>query len=139
MNDDVAIRQVLGDSKLIAVVGLSRDPTKTSRSVTAYMMSKGYRIVPVNPLAESLMGEKVYPSLADLPQGLAETVDIVDIFRPSEDLPPIVEDALESLPNLKMIWAQLGIHNAEAAKAAEGAGIPMVQNRCIRVEHARLL
>jgi predicted CoA-binding protein len=138
MNDDV-IRAFLTQSKVIAVVGLSRDPTKTSRSVTSYMMSKGYHIVPVNPSAASVMGEVAYPSLADLPPEEAQAVDIVDIFRPSEDLPAIVNDAVASLPNLRVIWAQLGIQNDQAAEIADQAGVPMVQNRCIRVEHARLV
>ncbi len=126
-------------SKVIAVVGLSRDPYKTSRSVTSYMMSKGYRIIPINPLADSLMGQEVYPSLADVPPDVARTIDIVDIFRPSEDLPPIVEAAVANLPNVRVIWAQLGIHNDDAAKIAERAGVPMIQDRCIRVEYGRLI
>jgi predicted CoA-binding protein len=138
MDDDITIRQLLEDSRVIAVVGLSRDPAKTSRSVTAYMISKGYRIIPINPLAESLMGETAYPSLAELPPESARSIDIVDIFRPSQELPQIVDDALAHLPNLKAIWAQLGIYDQQAARAAERAGVTMIQNRCIRVEHARL-
>jgi len=124
---------------VIAVVGLSRNPAKTSRSVTSYMMSKGYHIVPINPLADSLMGEDAYPSLADLPPDVAEIIDIVDIFRPSEALPPIVEAAVNNLPSLRVIWAQLGIRSEEAAKVAERAGVPMIQDRCIRVEYGRLM
>jgi len=139
MEDDVEIRNILRDSKVIAVVGLSRDRAKTSRSVTSYMMSKGYQIVPINPLADSLMGEKAYPSLADLPPDVAEIIDIVDIFRPSEALPPIVEAAVNNLPSLRVIWAQLGIRSEEAAKVAERAGVPMIQDRCIRVEYGRLI
>jgi hypothetical protein len=139
MKDDDAIRNVLQESKVIAVVGLSRDPTKTSRSVTSYMMSKGYQIVPINPLANSLMGEDAYPSLADLPPEKAEIIDIVDIFRPSEALPPIVEAAVDNLPNLRVVWAQLGIRSEEAARLADRAGVPMIQDRCIRVEHGRLM
>lgn len=139
MNDDNAIRKLLEESKVIAVVGLSRDPTKTSRSVTSYLMSQGYRIIPINPRAESLMGQTAYSSLANLPPEQAEAIDIVNIFRPSVDLPPIVEAAVANLPNVKVIWAQLGIHNDEAGKIAERARVPMVQDRCIRVEHGRLV
>lgn len=139
MNDDRSIRRILIESKVIAVVGLSRDPAKTSRSVTKYMISKGYQIVPINPSAESLMGETAYPSLSDIPAKLAGMIDIVDIFRPSGDLPPIVEDAVAGLPNLKAIWAQLGIRNDVAASLAEQAGVPMIQDRCIRVEYGRLV
>jgi predicted CoA-binding protein len=103
------------------------------------MMSKGYHIVPINPLADSLMGEDAYPSLADLPPDVAEIIDIVDIFRPSEALPPIVEAAVNNLPSLRVIWAQLGIRSEEAAKVAERAGVPMIQDRCIRVEYGRLM
>lgn len=139
MDEDKNIRSVLVESNVIAVVGLSRDPGKTSRSVTSYMMSKGYQIVPINPLADNLMGEQTYPTLADIPIDKAATIDIVNIFRPSEDLPPIVEAAVANLPNLKAIWAQLGIHNDAAAEVAELAGVPMIQNRCIRVEYGRLV
>ena len=139
MKDDIEIRNILRDSKVIAVVGLSRDAAKTSRSVTSYMMSKGYQIVPINPLADSLMGEDAYPSLADLPPDKAEIIDIVNIFRPSEALPPIVEAAVNNLPNLRVIWAQLGIRSEEATKVAERAGVPIIQDRCIRVEYGRLI
>lgn len=139
MNDDDAVREVLRQSKVMAVVGLSRDPAKTSRSVTSYMMSKGYKIVPINPHAHTLLGEEAYPTLADLPPDKAAIIDIVDIFRPSEALPPIVEAAVANLPNLRIIWAQLGIRNEEAARVAERAGVPMIQDRCIRVEYGRLM
>jgi predicted CoA-binding protein len=137
--DDALIRKVLRESRVIAVVGLSRDPSKTSRSVTSYMMGQGYQIVPINPTAETLLDQPSYPTLADLPQEVAQSVDIVDIFRPSDDLPPIVDQALTHLPNLRAIWAQLGIRNDRAAEMAERAGMTMIQDRCIRVEFARLM
>lgn len=136
---DTAIRRILEQSRVIAVVGLSRDPSKTSRTVTEYMQSKGYTIVPINPHSDTIMGLPAYPSLEVLPQEIAASIDLVDVFRPSADLQAVVDESLAWLPKLKAIWAQLGIADSGAGDMARAAGVPMVQNRCIRVEYARLM
>lgn len=128
------IKSVLNNYKTVAVVGLSRDLTKASHRVASYLQSAGYRVIPINPFADEILGEKAYNTLLDVP----ENVEIVDIFRPSEDVPPIVEEAIQlkkkrGTPNV--IWMQLGIVNEEAAKRAREAGFTVVMNRCIMVEH----
>jgi predicted CoA-binding protein len=131
------INSVLNNHKTVAVVGLSRDPTKASHRVARYLQSAGYRIIPINPFADEILGEKAYNTLLDVP----ETVEIVDIFRPSEDVPPIVEEAIQLKKKLgtpNVIWMQLGIVNEEAAERARKAGFTVVMNRCIMVEHRRL-
>ncbi len=131
------IRFVLESYRTVAVVGLSRDSDKASYRVAQYLQSAGYRIIPVNPSAEEILGEKCYKSLLDVP----ETIEIVDIFRPSEDVPSIVEEAIElknryGTPNV--IWMQLGIVNEEAARRAKEAGFNVVMDRCMMGEHRRL-
>ncbi len=131
------IKSLLKTYKTVAVVGLSRNPAKDSHRVARYLQSVGYRVIPVNPFADEILGEKCYKSLLDIP----ETIDVVDIFRPSEDVLPIVEEAIE-LKNKhgtpKVVWMQLGIVNEEAAKRARKAGLTVVMNRCMMVEHRRL-
>ena len=118
-------------------MGLSRNTSKDSYGVAQYLQSVGYRIIPVNPFADEILGEKCYKSLLDIP----ETIDVVDIFRPSEDVPPIVEEAIK-LKNKqgtpKVVWMQKGIVNGEAAKQAREAGFTVVMDRCMMVEHRRL-
>lgn len=125
---------IFNDVKSIAVVGMSADPARPSRYVAAFLKSLGYRIIPVNPglAGEKLIGETVYASLRDIP----EPVDMVDCFRASEDIPPIVEDAIAI--NAKVVWMQLGIRNDAAAAAAEKAGMKVVMNRCPKIEIGRL-
>jgi len=121
----------------VAVVGLSRNPAKASYRVAQYLQSVGYRIIPVNPFVDEVLGEKSYKSLLDVP----ETIEIVDIFRPSEDVPAIVEEAIKLKNRLgtpKVIWMQLGIVNEEAARRAKEAGFTVVMDRCMMVEHRRL-
>ena len=139
---DEAIKEILESHSTVAVVGLSRNPSKDSYRVAEYLQSQGYRIVPVNPVAEEILGEKSYPSLLELPGALKRAVGIVDIFRPPEAVLPIVEDAiklreLHGAPHV--VWMQLGIVNEEAAEKARAAGIMVVMDRCIKVEHQRLL
>ncbi len=130
------------NSKTIAIVGLSKDPNKDSYSVAEYLKRRGYRIIPVNPTATEILGERAYPSLLDIPAEIARSIEIIDIFRPSDQIEPIVDQALKLKDRYKAnptaIWMQLGIENPAAAKKAKSAGLSVVQNMCIAVEHRRL-
>jgi len=131
------IKSILKKYKTIAVVGLSKDPAKDSHRVAKYLKAKGYRIIPINPSADVILGEKCYKSLLDVP----ETVEIVDIFRPAKDVPPIVDQAIElkrRLGNPRVIWMQLGIVNEEAAERARNANLTVVMDKCMMKEHKRL-
>ena len=131
------IKSVLESYRTVAVVGLSRNPDKASYQVAKYLKSVGYRIIPVNPFADEILGETSYKSLLDVP----ETIDIVDIFRPSEDVPAIVEGAItikNRVGSPKVIWMQLGIVNENAARRAKMAGFKVVMDRCMMIEHRRL-
>ena len=124
----------------IAVVGLSKDPAKPSHDVARYLQSCGYRIVPVNPTVEEVLGEKSYPSLLSLPDDLKRKIEVVDIFRRSEDVPPIVAEAMklhQSFGHPKAIWMQLGIVDEASARRARHAGLQVVMDRCMKIEHAR--
>ena len=119
--------------KNIAVVGMSRDPVKAAHFVPKYMIERGYNIIPVNPSANEILGKRTYAKVSDIkPQ-----VDIIDVFRPSEDVYSVVEDSVKK-PSVKVIWLQEGIHNAEAEKMALDNKIDVVFNRCIMAEHMRL-
>jgi len=133
MKEDEVIAALLRATKVIAVVGLSADVDKPSNGVARYLQDKGFRIIPVNPGQETILGEKSYKSLTDVP----EQVDVVDIFMRSEKVLPVVEEAIKLKP--KAIWLQLGITNEEAKAAAASAGIMFVQDKCVKVEHARLI
>ncbi len=127
--------------KTIAVVGLSKDPSRPSHDVARYLKSHGYRIIPVNPTIDEVLGEKSYKSLRDLPDQLRREIDVVDIFRRAEDVPPIVDEAIElhaSTGHPKAVWMQLGIVNEEAAQKARKSGLDVVMDRCMKIEHARL-
>jgi predicted CoA-binding protein len=131
------IESVLKRYRTVAVVGLSKDPSKDSYEVASFLKSKGFRIIPVNPTAQEIMGEKCYPSLSSLPDELKRAVEIVDIFRPSEAVPPIVDEAVELRKRYgkpDVIWMQLGISNEGAAAKARAAGMVVIQNRCIMIE-----
>ncbi len=122
---------ILKEYKTIAVVGLSSNPTRASYEVTEYMQSAGYRIIPVNPNETEVLGEKSYARLEDVPG----KVEIVDVFRRAEDVPPVVEGAIRV--GAKVVWMQLGIENAEAAERARAAGLIVVEDACILVEHRK--
>ena len=126
------IIKILEKSKTIAVVGASRNPSKAGHSIPKYLKEHGYTIIPVNPKAETILEEKVYPNLAEIPV----QVDIVDIFRPSEETSKVVEEAVKLKP--KLIWLQLGIVNDKAKEIAEKHGIPFVMDKCMKIEHMRL-
>ena len=132
MNDAIAIRNMLTTAKVIAVVGLSDNPTRASYSVSRYMQNAGYRILPVNPTIQSVLGEQAYASLTDLPI----KPDIVNVFRLPKAISPIVDEMIAL--GLKQLWVQLGIRNEEAARRAEEAGIEVVMDRCIMIDHSRL-
>jgi len=133
MNDDIeTLRRILKENHTIAVVGLSANWYRPSYFAAKYLQDHGYRIIPVNPAYEEVLGEKCYPTLLDIP----DNVDVVDIFRKPEDVPPIVENAIKI--GAKVVWMQLGIVNEEAAKRAREAGLEVIMNRCMKIEHARL-
>lgn len=125
------IRAILLRYKNLAVVGISPKLSRPSHGVAAYMRSHGYRVIPVNPSVESVFGERSYPSLEDVP----ERVDVVVIFRRPEFVPSVVESAIRK--GAKVIWMQEGITNADAARRARGAGLEVVEDRCILKEHAK--
>jgi predicted CoA-binding protein len=126
-----SILEILKNYKSIAVVGLSSNPARPSFEVTEYMQSVGYRIIPVNPNEREVLGEKSYARLEDVPG----KIEIVDVFRRAEDVPPVVESAIAV--GAKVVWMQLGIENAEAAQRARAAGLVAVEDACILVEHRR--
>lgn len=130
---DKEIEEILRESKTIAVVGLSPNEDRASHRVARYLQERGYRIIPVNPGHPEILGEKCYPSLSDVPG----KVDVVDIFRSSDYIPPIVEEAIRK--GAGVVWMQLGVHNEAAARRAEAAGLRVVADRCMMVEHKKLL
>lgn len=119
--------------KNIAVVGMSRDPAKAAHFVPKYMIEMGYNVIPVNPSAVEILGRRTYSRVSDI----KSDVDIVDVFRPSEDVYPVVEDSIKK-PGIRVIWLQEGIHNGNAEKIAQESNIDFVFNRCIMAEHMRL-
>jgi hypothetical protein len=138
---DEEIKKLL-ENRVIAVVGLSDNPTRPSYTVAEYLQSVGYRIIPVNPKVESVLGETAYPSLLEVPEEFQRQIDVVDVFRRPEHVMPVVEDALElkkRFGHLKAVWMQLGIVNEEAAEAARAGGLSVVMNRCLKIEHSRLM
>jgi len=125
------ISDILKKYKTVAVIGMSKNPEKDSNRIPAYLMKNGYRVVPVNPTADEILGTKSYKRLTDVPG----EVDIVDVFRPSEDVPNYVQDVIQKKP--KVFWEQLGIHNPEAEEKIAAAGIKVVYDRCMFVEHRK--
>jgi predicted CoA-binding protein len=125
------ILKILKNYKTIAVVGLSSNPSRPSYQVTQYMQSAGYKIIPVNPNEKEVLGEKSYARLEDVP----EKVEIVNVFRRAEDVPPVVESAIKA--GVRVVWMQSGIENASAAERARAAGLIVVEDACVLVEHRR--
>jgi uncharacterized protein len=134
MTSDDQLRTMLTQARTIAVVGLSDKPERDSNEIARYLQAQGYRIVPVNPAVTEVLGERSYPTLLAIPS--AVKIDIVDVFRRSDQVGPIVDEAL--VRGVGAIWMQLGVENPGAAAAAEAHHVPVVQNRCIRTSH-RLL
>ena len=126
------IRDILQQARTIAIVGLSPKPEKESNQVARYLQQAGYRIIPIYPKGDEILGEKVYRSLSEI----REKVDIVDIFRKNEYIPAIVDEAL-ARGDVDCIWTQIGLYNNEAARKALAAGVKVVQNRCTKVEHRK--
>lgn len=128
-NSRTTIQKILDEAKTIAVVGFSSDPARAGCFVPAYLQKQGYRIIPVNPYLEEGLGQKAYPDLLSVP----EPVDLVLVFRRSEAVPPIVQEAIRT--GAKAVWLQSGIVNAAAAAAAQEAGLDFVMDACMMVEH----
>ncbi|TCP43280.1 CoA-binding protein [Rhodovulum marinum] len=135
---DDFLSETLTRARVIAVVGVSPNPVRPSHYVARYLGLRGKRVIPVNPghAGKRLFGEQVYPDLAAIPADIA--VDMVDIFRRSEHVPPIVDAALAHLPALETVWMQIGVENAQAAARAEAAGKRVIQDRCPKIEYQRL-
>ena len=130
--DDATLRRILHGCRTIAVVGLSADWNRPSYFAASYLQGKGYRIVPVNPKASEILGERCYARLEDIPFA----VDMVDVFRKPADVPPIAASAVAI--GAQCLWQQLGVMNAEADETARAAGLDSVMDRCVKIEHARL-
>lgn len=133
MNDDQTMKDILLSAKTIASVGVSSNPGKESFWIVRYLKDQGYRIIPVNPTAEEILGEKAYPDLESVP----EKIDVVQVFRKPEDVPPVVDSAINA--GAKVVWMQEGIVNEEAAQKARQAGLQVVMDACMRVTHRRLI
>ncbi len=133
--EDSKLKEILQSCRIVAVVGLSPKEDRPSYRVASYLQAQGYKIVPVNPGVGEVLGEKAYASLLDIPEGLK--VDIVDVFRKSQDVPPVAEEAVRL--GAKVLWLQEGIVNEEAAQRAADAGLAVVQDKCMLKEHRRLL
>ncbi|MCH2095164.1 MAG: CoA-binding protein [Rhodobacteraceae bacterium] len=136
MYSDSVLTSILKRTKTIAVVGVSMNPVRPSYYVARYLSLKGYKVIPVNPghAGKTLFGYSVRSTLADI----EEPVDMVDIFRRSEAVPPIVDDALDVLPDLRTIWMQIGVEHQQAAEIARTRGVDVVMNRCPKIEYQRL-
>jgi predicted CoA-binding protein len=131
--DDInTLRRILRENRVIAVVGLSADWFRPSYFAAKYMQEHGYTIIPVNPKYPEILGQKCYRSLRDIPG----KVDMVDVFRKTQDVPPIAEDAIAI--GAKVLWQQLGVKNDAAAAMARAAGLAVVMDRCVKIEHGRL-
>jgi hypothetical protein len=133
-DSDSIIKEILNEAETIAIVGLSNKPERDSYSVAKYLLNNGYRIIPVNPNIDSVFGLKAYPNLLSIPDEI--DIDIVDIFRNPRYVTEVVEQAIRR--GIKVIWMQIGVANSDAVKIAEKAGLKVIVNRCIKVEHMRL-
>jgi predicted CoA-binding protein len=133
MNNDQMMKAILSSARTIASVGLSSNQEKESYWIVAYLQDQGYRIIPVNPTADEILGEKSYPDLESVP----EKIDVVQVFRKPEDVPPVVDSAIRV--GAKVVWMQEGIVHEEAAQKAREAGLQVVMDACMRVTHRRLI
>jgi len=129
---DVELKAILSHSRTIAVVGASPDADRDSHRVARYLLAQGYQVVPVNPRAAAILGQTCYPSLSDIPF----PIDVVDIFRAPDAIPAIVDEAIAV--GAKVVWMQLGLRQEDAAARARAAGLTVVMDRCLKIEHQRL-
>ena len=137
----MSIEEILKRFRVITIVGLSQDPSKDSNRVASYLKQEGFTIIPVNPSASEILGEKCYPSLTAMPEELQRRVEIVNIFRPSQQVGPIVDEAIKMRKRWgspSVVWTQLGIVDHEAAARAESAGFVVIMDRCMLIEHKRI-
>ena len=132
---DQEIKETLSKCKTVAVVGISPKEDRPSYMVASYLKSKGYRIIPVRPDGDTILGEKVYYNLMEIPNEIE--IDVVDIFRRSEDVPPIVDEAIQR--GVKVVWMQEGVVHKEAGAKAEKAGLKVLMDCCMKKEHQRLI
>jgi uncharacterized protein len=133
ITDDEELTRIYADTKTIAVVGASGSEEKAAHTIPRYLQREGFRIIPVNPRGGEILGEKVYEKLADIP----EEIDVVDVFRPSEETPPVAKDAVAV--GAKILWLQEGIASDEAERIASEGGLKVVMDRCMGATHHRLL
>ena len=133
MNRDQEMKEILLSAKTVASVGLSSNQEKESYWIASYLKEQGYRVIPVNPTATEILGEKSYPDLASIP----DRVDVVQVFRKPEDVPPVVDEAIKI--GAKVVWMQEGIRHDEAAQKAGAAGLQVVMDACMRATHRRLI
>lgn len=133
MNHDDFLKEILQSARIIASVGLSSNQEKESYWIALYLQQQGYRVIPVNPTTDEILGEKAYPDLESVP----EKIDVVQVFRRPEDVPPIVDDAIKA--GAKVVWMQEGIVHEEAAQKAREAGLQVVMDACMRSTHRRLI
>lgn len=133
MNNDQMMKEILLSAKTVASVGLSSNQRKESFWIVSYLKEQGYRIIPINPTADQILGEKAYPDLSSIP----DKVDVVQVFRKPEDVPPVVDEAIKI--GAKVVWMQEGIVNEEAAQKAREAGLQVVMDACMRATHRRLV
>jgi uncharacterized protein len=131
---DEELKEILEQNKTIAVIGMSGNPEKDAHRIPKYLKEHGYRVIPVNPTATEILGEKAYKKLSDVPGSVK--IDVVDVFRPSEDVPNYVDEVIQRKP--KVFWLQLGIENEEAEEKVASAGIRVVFDRCMKAERERL-
>jgi predicted CoA-binding protein len=130
--NDAQLKEIFENSHTIATVGLSSNPQRPGYYVPEYLILKGYRVIPVNPTMEEALGQKAYPDLLAVP----EKVDVVQIFRPPEEVPAIVEQAIKI--GARVVWMQIGAANPDAAQVAQAAGLSVVMDKCMMIEHKRL-
>jgi hypothetical protein len=133
INDDRELKEILKSVKTVASVGVSSNDEKPGYWIFHYLLQQGYKMIPVNPTATEILGQKVYPDLASIP----DKVDVVQVFRKPEDVPPVVEAAIQV--GAKVVWMQEGVVNEQAAQKAEEAGLKVVMNRCMMKTHQRLM
>jgi len=135
--DDInTLRRILKENRVLAIVGLSASWHRPSYFAAKYMLEHGYRVIPVNPQYQEVLGQKCYASLRDIPRSVAAQVDLVDVFRKTADVLPVAEDAIAI--GARVFWQQLGVKNEAAAAKARAAGLDTVMDRCVKIEHGRL-